>query len=244
MMPRPSVPRPRGSRATGPLPGSESANARPNVRREGSGPRLTLAGKSIFPATMICPRKLQASPVPAAPALALAGCRGGLLGLLPEDKGQGEDEKQDALRAVHDDPDQCAAVAPRRVRQREDIDQGRWDHPRLVQVVDREQEAVGNPVPAPKRTLHPRQQHPAEQQLFSEGSVEHEQGDDDSEPDPVARHERLTRVGCEEDVEVVAGYGWDHTENRDGTLGGEEQHERNDDEPEPAADASGCGAAR
>jgi hypothetical protein len=122
MMPRPSVPRPRGSRAAGPLPGSESANARPNVRREGSGPRLTLAGKSNFPATMICPRKLQASPVPAAPALALVGCRGGLLGLLPEDKGQDEDEKQDALRAVHGDPDQCAAVAPRRVRQREDID--------------------------------------------------------------------------------------------------------------------------
>jgi hypothetical protein len=58
------------------------------------------------------------------------------------------------------------------------------------------------------------------------------------------RHERLTRVGAEEDVEVVAGYGWDRTENRDGTLGGVEQHERNDDEPEPAADASGFRAAR
>lgn len=66
---------------------------------------------------MICPRKLQASPVRAAPALALVGCRGGLLGLLAEDKGQDEDEKQDALRAVHDDPDQCAAVAPQWVEQ-------------------------------------------------------------------------------------------------------------------------------
>src|SRR5215208_6384904 len=163
---------------------------------------------------------------------------------LLEDYEQEEDEEEDALGTVHDDPHQGAAVAPRRVRQREDIDQGRWDHPRLVQVVDREQEAVGNPVPAPERTLHPRQQQPAEQQLFSEGGVEHEQGDDDSEPDPVARHERLTRLGPEEDVEVVAGYGWDHTEKRDGTLGGVEHHERNDDEPEPATDASCFGAAR
>src|SRR5215217_1190660 len=163
---------------------------------------------------------------------------------LLEDYEQEQDEEEDALGTVHDDPDQGAAVAPRRVRQREDIDQGRWDHPRLVQVVEREQEAVGNPVEAPERTLHPRQQQPAEQQLFSEGSVEHEQGDDDSEPDPVARHELLTRVGAEEDGEVVAGYGWDHTENRDGTLGGEEHHERNEDEPEPATDASGFGAAR
>src|SRR3712207_7735416 len=52
-----------------------------------------------------------------------------------------------------------------RVRQREDMDRGRWDQPRLVQVVDREQEAVGNPVPAPERTPHTRQQ-AAEQQLF------------------------------------------------------------------------------
>src|SRR5829696_4317088 len=163
---------------------------------------------------------------------------------LLEDYEQEEDEEEDALGTVHDDPDQGASVAPRRVGQREDIDQGRWDQPRLVQVVACKQEAVGNPVPAPERTLHPRQQHAAEQQLFSEGGVEHEQGDDDSEPDPVARHERLTRVGPEEDVEVVAGYGWDHTENRDGTLGGEEQHERNDDEPEPAADVSCCRAAR
>src|SRR5215218_11100502 len=162
---------------------------------------------------------------------------------LLEDYEQEGGEEEDALGTVHDDPDQGAAVAPRRVRQREDINQGRWDHPRLVQVVEREQDTVGDPVEAPERTLHPRQKHAAEQQLFSEGSVEHERGDDDSEPEPVARHERLTRVGPEEDVEVVAGYRWDHTENRDGTLGGEEHHERNDDEPEPAADASAFGAA-
>jgi hypothetical protein len=30
----------------------------------------------------------------------------------------------------------------------------------------------------------------------------------------------------------------------DETLGGEEQHALNEDEPEPAADACGCGAAR
>ena len=113
-----------------------------------------------------------------------------------------------------------------------------------MQVVQSEQETVSNPVEAPERTLHPRQQQPAEQKLFSEGSVEHERGDDDSEPYPVARHECLTRVGAEEDVEVVAGDGWDHTENRDGTLGSEEQHERNEDDPEPAADASGFGALR
>src|SRR5215212_2924747 len=163
---------------------------------------------------------------------------------LLEDYEQEQGEEEDALGTVHDDPHQGAAVAPRGVRQRQDIDQGRWDQPRLVQVIDRKQEAVGNPVEAPKSTLHPRQKHPAEQQFFSEGGVEHEQGDDDSEPDPVARHERLTRVGAEEGVEVVAGYGWDHTENRDGTLGGEEHHERNEHKPEPATDASCFGAAR
>jgi hypothetical protein len=51
-------------------------------------------------------------------------------------------------------------------------------------MVGREQDAVGNPVEAPKHSLHPRQQHPAEQQLLSEDGVEHNQGDEDSVPDP------------------------------------------------------------
>src|SRR5215208_3276425 len=61
---------------------------------------------------------------------------------------------------------------------------GYQDHPRLVQVVEREQEAVGNPDPAPERTLHPRQQQAAEQQLLSEDCVEHDEGDLDGVPDP------------------------------------------------------------
>src|SRR5215212_12216517 len=102
-------------------------------------------------------------------ASGLLGGRGGLLGWLLEDYEQEEDEKHDSLGAVHDDPDQCAAVAPRWVGLCEGVDeQGLWDHPRHMQVVEREQDAVGNPVPAPKRTLHPWQQYPAEQQLLSE----------------------------------------------------------------------------
>jgi hypothetical protein len=143
---------------------------------------------------------------------------------------------------VHDNPDQCTAVAPRWVRRCESVEQGRRHRPRHVQVVEREQDAVGNPVEAPKRSLHPRQQQAAEQQLLSEDGVEQAQGDEDSVSDPVAGHERRKRVGLGDGGEVVAG--WGRKRGGDETLSGEDQQGRNQHDPESAADASGFGAAR
>src|SRR5215217_3677890 len=162
--------------------------------------------------------------------------------VLLKDYEQEQGEHHDARDGVHDDPDQGAAVTPRWVSHCEGVDeQGLRDHPRHVQVVEREQQAVGSPVPAAKCALHPRQKQPAEQKLLSEDGVEHHQDDLDSVEDPVAGEELPTCSGLEEDGEVVAGYGWERGEE---TLRAEEQRGRNDDEPEPAADASCCGAAR
>src|SRR5215207_3990533 len=155
---------------------------------------------------------------------------------------QEQGEHHDARDGVHDDPDQGAAVTPRWVGLCQGVDeQGLRNHPRHVQVVEREQQAVGSPVPAAKCALHPRQKQAAEQKLLSEDGVEHHQDDLDSVEDPVAGEELPTRSGLEEDGEVVAGYRWERGEE---TLRAEEQRGRNDDEPERAADASGCRAAR
>jgi hypothetical protein len=64
-------------------------------------------------------------------------------------------------------------------------EQGLRDHPRHVQVVEGEEQAVDEPVRAAEGA-HPEQQQPTEQQFLAEGRVEDELDDQDGEQDPVA----------------------------------------------------------
>jgi lysyl-tRNA synthetase class 2 len=76
-----------------------------------------------------------------------------------EHQGERQGGEDHGLGAVHEDPDECTAVPRRGEGDREGVDQqGLRNHPRFVQVVDGEQDAVGEPVPAAERAAHPGQQ--------------------------------------------------------------------------------------
>lgn len=125
----------------------------------------------------------------------------------PEHQRQRRPDDEHRLDAVDDDPQPRAAVATGRQGQRHRVQQRRRDRPRQVQVVDREQDPVGQPVGPPEDATHPGQEQAAEQQLLAEHRVEEGHDDDHGEPPPVAGQELVTRGRPEELPQVAARRG-------------------------------------
>jgi hypothetical protein len=74
-----------------------------------------------------------------------------------------------------------------------------------VQVVGGEEGAVRDPVAPSERTVHPREQEAAEEQLLAEDGVEERENDDQREPGPVPAQERVAGMGVEERAHVAVG---------------------------------------
>src|SRR6266540_860037 len=159
-----------------------------------------------------------------------------------EDEREDDDRDDHALSAVHCDPDPGAAVALRRIREDEGVEQRRRNGPRHVQVVAGEQDPVGHPVAASEGTVHARQEQAAEEQFLAEHGVEDEKDEDEAEPAPVAAHEALTGVGPEKGAHVaVRGSG---NTARDQLFGRKGDDQRDQDQPDPAAEAAAARAPR
>src|SRR5687768_11903374 len=78
-----------------------------------------------------------------------------------------------ALSGVEDDCHPCAPVAIRRVGvQKASYDGVRYP-PGLVDVVEIEEHAVGNPTKAPEHAFHLGQEHAPKEKLLPQDSVEH-----------------------------------------------------------------------
>src|SRR5262249_49860493 len=119
--------------------------------------------------------------------------------------------------------------------QRERVDEKRRrDDPGDVDVVGGEEHAVRSPVAAAEDTVHARQEKAAEEQLFSERGVEHEEGEDEGEPAPVPIEEALTGIRVEKAAEVPV---LRNAERRQQRFEREQRAQRDQDQPQLASDA-------
>jgi hypothetical protein len=123
-------------------------------------------------------------------------------GPLPEYESEDDNDDDDALKRVHDDPHPRALESPRGISEGEDVHQGGGYHPRGVQVVEREQHPIGDKVAPSKDAPHARQQKPPPEQLLAEHRVEDGEHDDHREPAPLSPEEVLATVGAQELGEV------------------------------------------
>jgi hypothetical protein len=71
-----------------------------------------------------------------------------------------------------------------------------------VQVVDREERPVGDPVAPSENAPHSRQQKTPEEELLAEHRVEDDEHDDHREPAPRSAEEVLATVGVKEIGEI------------------------------------------
>src|SRR6266508_1060436 len=161
---------------------------------------------------------------------------GVLCRLLGEHEGKDEDNGEDALSRVDDDPHPCALEPPRGIGEGEDVHQGGGDHPRNVQVVDREQHPVGDKVAPSKDAPHSRQQKPTEEQLLAEHGVEDDEHDLYREPAPCPLEEFLATVAAQELAEVPRHGSRDSWQD---LLEAEEHQERQHPPPDPSTHAPG-----
>src|SRR5215218_2052673 len=71
-------------------------------------------------------------------------------------EGEDDDDEEGSLDRVHDDPHQGALEPPRGISEQEDVvDQACRNAPRLMQVIDRVQEPVRDPIAPSEDALHP-----------------------------------------------------------------------------------------
>ena len=90
-----------------------------------------------------------------------------------QDQSQNQEDEENALPGMEDDGEPVAAVAPAGEGQHQTGEDIPEQPPRLVEMIQPEEDAVGDPIPSSKDALHLWQQHPAEQEFFSEESVEY-----------------------------------------------------------------------
>ncbi len=158
----------------------------------------------------------------------------------PEDEREDERSEEQGLGAVYRDSDPRTPVAPGRVDVRERVHDERPRHqPGHVQVVEREQDCVGDPVAAAEGVLHPRQEQPAEEKLLAEHRVEEKEREDDAEPGPVPVHEVLTRVRADPRCEIAI---LRDGERRDESADRKQRSQRDHDQPQAASDPAVAGA--
>src|SRR5829696_9666345 len=86
---------------------------------------------------------------------------------LTKHEGEDEEEDEDALTRVHDNPHPHALPPPRGKANKEDVrHQGGGDRPRLVRMVEGEQNPVGHEIAPSKDAPHSRQQKPSKEQVL------------------------------------------------------------------------------
>src|SRR5690348_6764336 len=84
-----------------------------------------------------------------------------------EHEPQDEDGQVDALPGVGDDPEPGAAESPAREgEEQHSLDGATQDAPRLVQVIEAEQEPIQHPIPPAEGARHPGQEESAKEQFF------------------------------------------------------------------------------
>jgi hypothetical protein len=118
-------------------------------------------------------------------------------------EGEDDEEDEDALSRVHDNAHPHTLPPTRRIGGKDDVSQGGGDRPRLVQMVEREQNPVGHEVAPSEDAPHTRQQKPPKEQVLAEHGVEDEFHDEHREPDPVSAEELLA-TGFQKQGEVMA----------------------------------------
>src|SRR5688572_17005078 len=152
-----------------------------------------------------------------------------------DDEREDDDCENDALHAVYRDPDPSAAVALRRAGDGEHVEQRCRHRPRHVQVVAGEEKAVRDPVAAPERTVHAREEVAAEQELLADdGEDEHCEGN--AVPAPRTVEECLAGIRFDQRDELPVLGCADRWDELVGQREGDDQ--RDDSEPDPPADAA------
>src|SRR5688572_23654855 len=158
-----------------------------------------------------------------------------------DDEREDDDCEHDALHAVYRDPDPGAAVALRRVGDGEHVEQRCRHRPRHVQVVAGEEKAVRDPVAAPERAVHAREEVAAEQELLADDG-EDEHREDKAVPAPRALEERLTGIRLDQSDELAVLGCADRWDELVGHREGDDQ--RDEDEPDPPPEAAAARASR
>ena len=121
-------------------------------------------------------------------------------------KHEGEDDEEDeyTLSRVQDDAHPHALPPPRGIGEIDEVRQGGRDRPRDVQMVEGEQNPVGDEIAPPEDAPHSRQQKPPKEQILAQHAVEDRLHDDHCEPAPRSAEELLA-TGFQKQGEVMVG---------------------------------------